>query len=107
MSVTLTNRTRRMMVLNLPHESYCEALGRCACTPHPLKEDATVATSLTIPAGQAVADQPEAVLSAPDVEQAVQAGELAVEQSKSPASEPAPAAPGKKPRTDKKNGGTP
>ena len=108
MSVTLINTTRRMVVLNLPHESYCKALGRCACTPHPLREEATVASSLTIPAGQAVADLPEAVLSAPEVDRAVKAGELHVKQTPAPAPAPEPDAPtGRKARPDKKEGGTP
>ena len=108
MSVTLINTTRRMVVLNLPHESYCKALGRCACTPHPLRENATVASSLTIPAGQAVADLPEAVLSAPEVDRAVHAGELRVEQSPAPGPAPSLEADpsiGRKAKPDKKNGG--
>ena len=108
MSVTLINTTRRMVVLNLPHESYCKALGRCACTPHPLRENATVASSLTIPAGQAVADLPEAVLSAPEADQAIKTGELLVEQTPAPGPGPSPEADpstGRKAKPDKKNGG--
>ena len=34
MSVTLINTTRRMKVINLPHATYCEARGSCACQTH-------------------------------------------------------------------------
>ena len=71
-----------------------------------MREDATVASSLTIPAVQAVADLPEAVLSAPEVDRAVKAGELRVEQTPAPAPAPEPDAPtGRKAKTDKTNGG--
>jgi uncharacterized membrane protein YhhN len=108
MSVALTNATRRMKVLNLPHATYCAALGRCACTPHPLVENATVASSLTLAAGETVTGLPEAVLAAPDVNRAIKAGELRVQEvpAPSPASEPdVPAS--RKARPDKKDGGAP
>ena len=87
--ITLTNRSGRMLVLNLPHAHYCEALGRCECTTHQAPRlgvrQAPIATetrptcpSLTLAAGHSATGLPEAVLAAPDVERAVRAGRVTV-----------------------------
>ena len=94
MTVTLTNTSGRMQVFNLPHESYCAALGRCACrTPQPprsavvpvrelpgqpVRDRRPASASLTLPAGQAVTGLADAVLAAPDVARAVRSGVVLV-----------------------------
>ena len=85
MNITLINATRRMKVVNLPHEVYCEALGRCACGHGP--GGRKLAASLTLPAGGATSDLDEAVLLAPDVARDVKAGELRVRRD-APAPKP-------------------
>ena len=62
----LINKTNRMKVIPLPHQSYCEALGRCMCIQLPgMKKK--VATSLTIPAGGISKEVPDAVLNVAQV----------------------------------------
>ena len=50
MTMTLINKTGRMKVYNLPHKTYCAALGKCACTLLPGRNSARVCASLTLPA---------------------------------------------------------
>ena len=81
MNVTLVNTTRRMKVVNLPHDSYCTALGRCACTEVGGRR---LAASLTLPAGSATAGIDEAVLAVPAIARNVRAGELRVRRDAAP-----------------------
>lgn len=76
MNVTLINTTRRMKVLNLPHDVYCAALGRCACTRQPGRDGRLVPTSLTLPALAEVSGLDGAVLKLPEVERGLRSGEL-------------------------------
>jgi len=94
MTLTLTNTSTRMQVFNLPHESYCAALGRCACRTaeaprsaplavrelpgQPVRTRRPACASLTLPARQSATGLPDAVLAAPDVARAVRSGLVAV-----------------------------
>ena len=82
MTVTLINATRRMKVINLPHDSYCEALGNCACATGIGSE--RTAASLTLPAGSRTTGIHEAVLQLPDVARDIRAGELRVRREVPP-----------------------
>ena len=82
MSITLTNRSRRMRVFVLPHDSYCETRGDCSCTKIGGRR---LATSLTLPAGSVTPDLDEAVLAVPDIILAAAAGELRVRRQIPPA----------------------
>ena len=82
MSVTIVNNTRRMKVFNLTHASYCDALGRCACTILPGRAKRRVATSLTIPAGGEFKGLADAVLAVPEIARAVKAGQLTAKRSR-------------------------
>ena len=62
-----------MKVYNLPHDTYCKALGRCACTRFQGKR---VCSSLTIPAGGFQKELPEAVLYVAEVLRDVGTGVL-------------------------------
>jgi hypothetical protein len=80
MSVTLKNKTHRMKVIPLPHRTYCAALGECACVALPGMKN-KVASSLTIPAGEAVPDIPDAVLAVDQVIRMLRTGELDVQRT--------------------------
>lgn len=74
----LTNRTNRMKVIPLPHETFCAVLGSCACLETSgLKK--RIASSLTISAGSTSGELSEAVLNVGHVERMVKRGELALE----------------------------
>ncbi|PID38558.1 MAG: hypothetical protein CSB49_04915 [Proteobacteria bacterium] len=81
MSITLINASRRIAVINLIHDIYCEAGGTCVCG---LQGGKRHARAVTIPAGESVADFDEAVLTLPDVIRAVRAGELRVRRQAPP-----------------------
>ena len=81
MTITLTNASRRITVINLIHDIYCEARGTCVCT---LQGGKRHARAVTIPAGESVADLDEAVLTLPDVIRAVRAGDLRVRRQAPP-----------------------
>ena len=78
MTITLINTTRRMKVINLPHDIYCAAAGKCACTPASGRAGRRIASSLTLPAGTATSGIDEAVLLVPEVARDVRAGDLRV-----------------------------
>ena len=82
MTVTLINATRRMKVINLPHESYCAALGTCACVPR--NGARPVCSALTLAAGASASGLDDAVLRVPDVARDVRAGELRVRREAPP-----------------------
>ena len=79
MTTTLINKTNRMKVIPLPHNTYCEALGMCECVRLPGMKN-KVASSLTIPAGGTVEDIPNAVLAVDQVARMVRRGELVAKQ---------------------------
>jgi len=82
MTITLINATRRMKVINLPHASYCEALGSCACVAR--SGSKPTAASLTLPAGSRTTGIHEAVLQLPDVARDIREGELRVRREVPP-----------------------
>lgn len=82
MTVTLTNRTRRMKVYNLSHEVYCKALRKCACTIIAGRNERRICSSLTIPASYRLECVDEAVLSVPEISAAVRVGDIAVDTLK-------------------------
>ncbi len=90
MTIALTNTTRRVLVVLLPHEGYCDRVGRCACTVR--RDGARLAAALTLPARETVANVEEALLSLTSVASAVRAGDLRVTREESP-EVPAAAAP--------------
>ncbi len=79
MSIALISTIRRLAVFVLPHATYCEALGRCACTRR--RDGVLLAASLTIPGRARVPDLPDAVLRVPAVAIAIRDGALRVERS--------------------------
>ena len=81
MTITLINATRRMKILNLPHETYCAALGACACVEVGGRR---LASSLTLAAGTSTPDLDDAVLWLPDVARDIRAGELRVRREAPP-----------------------
>ena len=81
-TITLINATRRIAVINLNHDLYCEALGTCVCTKTKGKRHAR---AVTIPAGEAVADLHQAVLTIHEVIRAIRAGDLRVRRQAPPA----------------------
>ena len=102
MNVTLVNTTRRMKVVNLPHDTYCKAIGRCACTDAGGRR---LAASLTLPAGSATEGIDEAALAVPALARDVRAGELRVRREAAPPPpqpEPGPRKPSRRPGRTKK-----
>ena len=81
MTITLINASRRIAVINLIHDLYCEATGTCVCT---LQGGKRHPRAVTIPAGESVADLDEAVLTLPDVIRSVRAGDLRVRRQAPP-----------------------
>lgn len=73
MSISLTNTSRRCLVLVLAHEIFCVANGRCRCAPGVRP----VPTSLTLAVGVTVEGLDEAVLAVPAVIRAIRGGALA------------------------------
>ena len=101
MKVTLINKTRRMKVINLLHDTYCKALGRCSCLR--ICKDRLLASSLTIPAGGSVEHIPDAVLKVKEVARAVRRSELKVlkEREQKKAEKKPRKKPGRKPKKNK------
>ena len=81
MTITLINASRRIAVINLTHDIYCDSKGTCVCG---LQGGKRHARAVTIPAGESVTDLDEAVLTLPDVIRAVRAGELRVRRQAPP-----------------------
>ncbi len=77
MSLTLINRSGRCLALNLPHAEVCtEARGFCVTLPG--RPPRRVAGSITLPAGQALTDLPDALLGAAAVRALARSGDLEV-----------------------------
>ena len=89
MTISLRNTSGRLLVFVLGHETYCRALGECACDVEPgraarrLPRSITLATSVTSP------ELDEAVLEVPEVVRATRRGELAVKRRVADSAEPA------------------
>ena len=84
MTVILTNTSGRLKTFTLPHESYCTTRGRCACAISPGREPRRIPSSLTLAADARLEGLDEGVLSVPEIERALRAGELRVERKPSP-----------------------
>ena len=98
--LTLSNRSGRMLVFVLDHDSFCSALGRCECRVERLgRRRLRVARSLSIPAGAAAGDLPDALIAVPTVARALANGELAARRTASRPSAIAEPAPAAEPRT--------
>ena len=77
MSLTLINRSGRCLALNLPHAEVCTE-ARCCGGTLPGRPPLRVAGSITLPAGQALTDLPDALLGAAAVRALARSGELEV-----------------------------
>ena len=82
MTIAITNTSGRIKVINLSHQTYCEALGSCQCQHVPGTRGIRLPSSLTIPTGATVTNLPEAVLALPEVARAVCAGQLSIRHSR-------------------------
>lgn len=83
-TITLINTTRRMKVYNLPHNTYCKALGRCACTRLPGREGRRVCASITLPAGGFVNELPKAVFEVAEIHSDLKSGLIRAHQISQP-----------------------
>lgn len=84
MTITLTNTSGRLKTFTLSHESYCKARGRCSCTKTSGRDARRVPSSLTLAADVRLEGLDEGVLSVPEIERALRAGELRVERKPPP-----------------------
>jgi hypothetical protein len=75
-TLTLINTTRRMKIYNLPHDTYCSALGRCACTRLDGRQARLICASITIPAGGFVNELPKAVFEVAEIQRDLKVGHL-------------------------------
>ena len=80
MTVSLTNTSNRCQVFVLAHETYCKALGECACDVEQGRAPRRTPRSLTLATGVTSPALDDAVLAVPDVVRAVRRGELAVKR---------------------------
>ena len=85
MTVTLTNTSRRLKVVTLDHDTYCEARGQCACSLTPGRAPRRLAASITLPAGGSSGELDDAVLRIREVMRAVRAADLRVAHLAPPA----------------------
>lgn len=82
MTITLINRTGRMKIYNLPHRTYCKALGKCACTKLPGRNAGQVCASLTLASGVEVDGVPETVLQVKEIAKDISSGGLRVKRTR-------------------------
>ncbi|GAB4206542.1 MAG: hypothetical protein OHK0013_23360 [Sandaracinaceae bacterium] len=80
MTVSLTNTSNRCQVFVLAHETYCKALGECACDVEQGRAPRRTPRSLTLATGVTSPDIDDAVLAVPEVVRAARRGELAVKR---------------------------
>ncbi len=78
MTVSLTNTSGRGLVFVLPHEAYCDIVGRCACGPPVRRGGGPVPSALTLPSATTSEPLDDAVLGIPDVTRASRRGDLSV-----------------------------
>jgi hypothetical protein len=98
MSIVIKNMERRMRVINLPHETFCKAAGKCSCTREtvttvvhdsktgersPVSRVKRIPASLTILGLEAREGLPDAVLEVPEVKRALRAGRLRIVEQRS------------------------
>ncbi len=81
MTVSLKNKSGRLQVFVLAHETYCAARGECSCEVTPGRGARRTARSLTLPTGVTLDSLDDAVLTVPEVRRAVQRGELGAERA--------------------------
>jgi len=79
-TISLTNTSGRCLVFVLAHETYCEALGECACNVEQGRRARRTAKSLTLASGVTSPTLDDAVLAIPELVRAVKRGELAVKR---------------------------
>ncbi len=82
MTVLLMNTSGRYQVFVLAHETYCRALGECACALQPGRGGKLIARSLTLPTGMSSQEFADAVLTVPEIAAAARRGELSVQRRK-------------------------
>lgn len=88
-TVTLKNRTGRVLTFVLPHAVVCVRLGRCLCN-----QQTGAAAALTLPpAPAALPDLPGEVLEAPDVQIARRSKSIEVRTSPNAVAAAAPSRP--------------
>lgn len=89
MTLCLTNTSRRIATFALPHASYCEARGKCACTRR--RGGARVPSSLTLAVGAPARGLDKAVMRVPAIALAARRSELRIEhESPVPSTLPQP-----------------
>ncbi len=81
MTVSLKNKSGRLQVFVLAHETYCAARGECSCDVTRGRGARRTARSLTLPTGVTLDGLDDAVLTVPQVRRAVQRGELGAERA--------------------------
>ncbi|MFH0902226.1 MAG: hypothetical protein V2A73_16460 [Pseudomonadota bacterium] len=107
-TVTFINTSGRMKAFALPHETYCQARGSCACT---IQQDLNarttrrVASSLTLAANARLEGLSEAVLAVPEIERALRTGNLRVERKRADSTGPSCSDPIARPRGSKSKRG--
>jgi len=77
-TITLINTTRRMQVINLPHDFYCATAGTCVCAQEAGRGGRRIPSSLTLPAGSVTTGLDEALLHVPEIIRGLSTGELRV-----------------------------
>lgn len=85
MSITLINTTKRMKVYNLPHESFCKALGGCKCTILAGRDNKRLCSSISIPAGAFIENMPDAIMEIAEVIRDLKSGNLRAHRVATPA----------------------
>ncbi len=66
MTVSLTNTSNRCQVFVLAHETYCKAVGECACDVEQGRSARRTPRSLTLASGVTSTELDDALLSVPD-----------------------------------------
>jgi hypothetical protein len=79
-TVSITNTSGRCQVFVLAHETYCRALGECACDVEQGRAPRRTPRSLTLATGLTSPELDDAVLAVPEVVRAARRGELAVKR---------------------------
>lgn len=90
MTISLTNVGNRCLIFVLAHETYCKALGDCACIVEQGRALRRIPRSITLASGVTNAEVHEAVLAVTEVVRALRRGELTVKRPVAEPSVPAP-----------------
>ena len=98
MSIVIKNMERRMRVINLPHETFCKAAGKCSCAREtvttvvhdprtgersPASRVKRIPASMTILGLETRENLPDAFLDVPEVKAALRAGRLRIIEQRS------------------------